>query len=71
MMCPQCYAARQEMLVIGRPVELQCEYCGSKWQSDEKNRCLECEWFWCERDEEDGSQFYRCHFEGRCPKEDE
>jgi hypothetical protein len=70
--CQHCIN-RDNYVVIGKPLRLHCDHCGDEWMSNEENKCLECEYFWLDRDS-DGclNDHYTCHYQGEgCIKEGE
>lgn len=51
-MCNVCVSAMRNTMVIGAPVECQCDYCGSSFIVGKPNQCIECDWFWSEKTDE-------------------
>lgn len=59
MACDRCVPAMWEVMVIGAPVECQCDYCGARFVAGKPNLCLECDWYWSEKTDE--GRRYFCH----------
>lgn len=66
-MCNVCVSAARNTMVIGAPVECQCDYCGSRFIIGKPNQCLECDWFLSEKTDE--GYRYLCHNENAHKKE--
>lgn len=66
MACDRCIGAMREMMVIGEPVECQCDYCGAKFTvGGKKDPCLKCNKYWSEKTDE--GYRYMCHAK-KCSK---
>lgn len=67
MACNHCYGAQKDIILIGNPVEAQCEYCGEKFIIGKPNQCLSCIYYSphktdegyryrCDNDDADGNE---------------
>lgn len=66
MACDRCIGAMRDSMVIGPPVECQCDYCGQRFTvGGMRSPCLDCDEYWSEKTD-DGIR-YRCHAE-ECDK---
>jgi len=42
MACDRCISAIRDTLIIGEPVECQCNYCGHKFLAGKPEQCITC-----------------------------
>jgi hypothetical protein len=61
MACDRCISAMRNTLVIGSPVECQCDYCGARFLAGKPDLCVSCYWYWSDKTDE--GYRYGCHKE--------
>ena len=57
----RCISAMRDTLVIGNPVECQCDYCGARFLAGKPDLCVGCYQYWSEKTD-DGYRYW-CHNE--------